>query len=1248
MQEKCKGLPTIHISNYIHHLLLNLTHTYPIDSAMYEPSVLERGLDVEDWGSTTAPSDLTIKWHRPNQEEIAFATEIFESQVETASRRLLSLMSDTENPSISRKGKNKEWSDEVSRNLGQLRLVISGIATLFDPRIASGEASSSHPNGARRSGASIGGGGHVDGDGDIDMDDNASHLQGHGGASDTNGGALGGDALMEEDDDPLAEAADDEELKRQIRYPAGYFLDTMPAYARIHELREDVGRLLSTTHRFLTDHQEDDVACFTALYATYRTWITDVGIERSAHPLERLIRLYRADIAPFKISGRRKVYPRPLLIKRADAYQLQRIKYNASYRTKSELDKRLLLDLAESCVSSYADVRRVAQGSQDSSLKALIGGRPLVIPVLLQRFRKALDENDHDRIKGAMYTLLFTPLIRTLIKDWRFAPDMMRMYIQTANVDKTSIQQLGQTALFPLLDFGRPLEKMVIVDRDVVDMIKPEDDGASHSGKLIGASGTFEHSKSGYEAMIETRHRFIEQRRAKVEAKKAAMGLELIEHAKGSHTHWKVAARSTIFAANLCLRFQTIAPPEFIDLVASGTIDPHPELRGNYQAAFSSLFTAVDLRAMYEHDYRKYLTEEETDPNKVDIVVPQDDDTWTERFLAQFDPSNSGESLDGAGHSESYDNPAYFVDTDFPGWLVWGKKITGFRSKPAPFTAYDDLESDIRERIGKVLTKDWFAKLFEYLKQEPRDTNADRFRMQHVVMMMHTFELMNYDKTVAKFEDLVDLVKEVYGDGSDKHQHRATAEILGAMLSGTADEPREYRDRSWNFAAPMMLKIIADDLTPDNLSYWMTCLHIIIDAKDPRRSKELMEALSAFRLDMNSNAAFKESAKVQLIEFLVNDAGWHFRNDKPILDDFLTHIDHPYKSVRESIGRIIATIYRTRYHESFSNVTTLLKANKEASSIGIRPYQPTKEFAATIHEVFARLEKWRHERTPGQQTPSSYTSGSKTVLTWLDSMLSSQECTQLIPFFPDPFIDQLLHMMDVKEDPELMKLAYHVYRHLPNIPYRNGEEAPFIDALIRIGKGASSWHQRLRALVNMQVIYFRRLFLTPAAQRKQLFDAVGDMLSDVQLEVRDCASATLAGMIRCSPSKIRNPVIATLKARFAKQLRDNPMPKRSPAGSGVDTPVESQKQILRRHAAVLGLGALIEAFPYATPPPSWMPEVLALLATKTANDRGVVGRATKGILAEFKKTRTDSWGVDQKVCPSDLILLALAFWSWSL
>ena len=116
------------------------------------------------------------------------------------------------------------------------------------------------------------------------------------------------------------------------------------------------------------------------------------------------------------------------------------------------------------------------------------------------------------------------------------------------------------------------------------------------------------------------------------------------------------------------------------------------------------------------------------------------------------------------------------------------------------------------------------------------------------------------------------------------------------------------------------------------------------------------------------------------------------------------------------MAQTLAAITRTRYHESYKNVEKLIDVQNIAGSLGTQPYLPTEEFDETMNEVFSRLEKWRHERTPGQQAPSAYTSGSKTILLWLESMLSSYECTQLLKYFPNLFLEPLLQMMDVKEE----------------------------------------------------------------------------------------------------------------------------------------------------------------------------------------------------------------------------------------
>jgi proteasome activator subunit 4 len=80
MQERCRGIPTVHVSNFVHHLLLNLTLTYTLDFSIYEPRDLARGLTAADWGKYADPKSLTVKWHNPNSGEVTFAIELFKNQ----------------------------------------------------------------------------------------------------------------------------------------------------------------------------------------------------------------------------------------------------------------------------------------------------------------------------------------------------------------------------------------------------------------------------------------------------------------------------------------------------------------------------------------------------------------------------------------------------------------------------------------------------------------------------------------------------------------------------------------------------------------------------------------------------------------------------------------------------------------------------------------------------------------------------------------------------------------------------------------------------------------------------------------------------------------------------------------------------------------------------------------------------------------------------------------------------------------
>jgi proteasome activator subunit 4 len=1168
MQKKCKGIPTVHISNYIHHLLLNLTGTYTVDFAIYEPADLARGLGPNDWGKFPKPTELNIRWHVPKEAEIDFALEVFESQGEGAMRSLKSLIGGTS--AIKRDGSDKAWSDEVSRNLVLLRLLISGVAVLFDAEAASKQSEDKH----------------IGLNGDAIMVEAREHSP---------------EGNEEAELDAALAPNDDKEPKPKFYYPDGYVLmKDSHQFGKLHDLREQIGKLFHQVHEFLVEKQQDDVACFSPLYTAYKSWFIDIGIEKSAHVLDRVTRLFAADIHPYKISGLRKEYPRSLLLRRANVYHLQRLRHNAAPRPASDMDKLLLLDLAQSSVSSYTEVRRNAQSAMESASKVIIGARPLLIPPLLRAFEDGLKETDYARIKGAMYVLLFGSLAKTISRDWRYAPAMIRAYLAASTVDKPSVQKLCSSGTFQVMEFGRSSERMVILDRDVVQAIAPLD--------------------SDVKAKIEAKMDKVKKKRAASEVKKAALSDELVNLARISH--WKQASRTAAIVVTLGFRFDSLASNNLIDLLTKGSIDSHPGLRGMYSGALVALFALLGTRAACQHDYGNYLLDKQLILDKIEVTTKPEDPNWTEEHLESFAKAET----------------AYYIDHEYPGWLVWTKTIPAYKSDPRDQQEYDEEETRVIDQIGNALDRSWFAAFFAYLKQEPRDSSADRFRIASAMMLGYAFDLMHDGYTKAKFEDIKEEAAIVFGNGSDKHQHRATAEILGGLLGSVHDKKIETRNLVWDYCMTILLKVFNDGITPENSGYWTSFLHLLLQGKDPRRSWPLFDWLAGFQLDMSSNAAFKESSKIMLLQQSIACAGWHFQLEKPILRDFLEHLDHPYKAVREAMGHTLAAIYRTRYHESYKDTDALISSQKAASSIGTAPYEPTEEFTNTITKVFSQLEQWRLVHQPGQQTPSSYTSASKTVLLWLDSMLSSHECTQLLRFFPSLFTEQLLHMMDIKEDQELQGLAYHVFRHIPNIPHRLGEDADLIASLIRIGTTSSLWHQRLRVLINMQVIYFRRLFFISREQQQKLFDCVANMLTDTQLEVRSGAMTTLSGMIRCSPVAFRDEQVNALNKKFTNMLLKNPLPKKprglvnSAVSTGTSTPTpEHTRLVLTRHAAVLGLGALVQAFPYASPPPAWIPGVLTTLANKANSDPGMVGKSVKSILADFKKTRQDTWHMDLKV-----------------
>ena len=376
--------------------------------------------------------------------------------------------------------------------------------------------------------------------------------------------------------------------------------------------------------------------------------------------------------------------------------------------------------------------------------------------------------------------------------------------------------------------------------------------------------------------------------------------------------------------------------------------------------------------------------------------------------------------------------------------------------------------------------------------------------------------------------------------------------------------------------------------------------------------------------------------------------------------DFRCVSDSNFAEVRKEVGIILSTMTSLNRSVSFNTVKDVICASKEAPSTGFPGWLPSEDFEENMKVLAAKLEKWRTERVPGQTAESSpYVTGAQTILSWWQSVIIGTACMVMLPFVAKYILPETLHMMDVKEEVELMSSASATLKYIGNAPFAPELIPGMVEAIEKIGTERRQWHHRLRILMVIQVFYYRQLFVLSKSDRKRLFDVVIVLLNDSQLEVREAASATLSGMVQCTKFDEKNLVLPLLQ-KFRTGILMNPMPKkRAPGGSGsgistpqlngINTPYRSgfntpdgldnlrlnkdAETLIRRHAAVLGLSSIITAFPYEVP--EWMPSTLAFLANKASGDRGMISMSVKKTLGDFKKTHQDTWMMDQKLFDED-------------
>lgn len=1221
LRDHTKGSIVFHVSNAVHHALISLSLTMIKDYGIIPDrfnKVAGKDVTLKNWGEKINSRELKFEWYTISREGIEYAYELYKVHVEKSLANIRAVISSESKSTAS----ITEISDILSSNLTYIRTATSGIALLLDPHFRDyykddfSFNESGNPNSLVmlfNKEESSGEDDAVDVDGDAEDDDDEMFSF-----------EIYSDTMSDEEDDfPVTErsAEDDGEadfsdegldFKKLREYSTGYFFENNrsdPLYINIHKLHIKVAHALHEIHTYMVADRENDIASFKALLFAYKVWFSDVGLERTAKLGESFTSVYNFESGKYRMDGLHKDFPRSILAKRATLYHYSRIYHNCGPKKITDLDKVLINDVLITSVSIYPNICRTAQSSLESAVKGLLKSRTHIVNWIVSDILKSMEKNELQRAESGMRVLALRILQSHIKKSFFNSTQFLKILTNALKTDKSVLNDLSH---FLLETFAQSVSVPVtinLLNYDALQTLKPEKDVSAEIKKR-----RVRH-EAKYKAII-----------AKIPEVEDALLKQLDE------THWKILLYSLRFVISYASIVETKFQfhPDIPIKILKLCFNSHPHVSQFAGACMQCIFNRTFLLAANDYDFKK-LASFDIGPNK--YWVPSNEPNFTETFMKEM--SNT-------------ENPHYYVDGAKPGWLVWGSRIAVTRLDTSDSINFSKEDNEFMSQVGAHIDAAWIEQLV--VRSSEEKTAQDESVQQHVMyFLVNILRLLEMGYTKVTLEEVFKCLDDKF-DSTDKNSHRCMAEFLCSFALSLSFSSKESRILKEEYIFNKLKDIIENHLFRDVLRHWRNFISTSFSNIDHRRLKTVVDYIFSFRLDRNSTSVFKETSRTMLFQELNSYIGWSSPVDPEIVDHYWAHIDYPKKDVCIRVGQGIAEFFFDQFHESCPSVELFIKEQLEyKDGLGGSAYLLNSKYESYIKDGFAKLEHLRLERKNNASTLSesgsdAYIHTAYTLSHFLIQAVSWSCGVGLIPILPTVIIPSMLQLFTLSEDPDLGRNAVSVFRRMGNMYCPHSQLQFLIDSIVQVLRSAEHWHQRLAILAFIQTFFFRQLFQLSHKQRQQFIQAAADTLTDSQLEVRESAAETLSGMIRCSPSDEQAALIKKLYTQFKQSLQKNKpirraLPPRNAEErrliSGTSTPnSEAQSISIKRHAAVLGLGSLVTAFPYKSPPPKWIPQVLTTLAT-VASEPGMTGKSVKTLLGSFKNTRTDTWHIDSKAFTSE-------------
>lgn len=967
-------------------------------------------------------------------------------------------------------------------------------------------------------------------------------------------------------------------------------------------VRETIARKIRKVLSHLQGNHEDDVKSLRAVINIYFDVMFYYGIRNQEFNTRWKSFAISKSAMENKLLGCRK-HTRLVLL---DRIMLQQeLRMNQMTFTKfTPLHRELMDDLVKLSTSFYAEIRRKAQELVNIHFSYFPLHVTFIADALLAHVHKNSDSS-HESFKGALYVIVGENGKSLLnVSDWKLQHKIWLSFVNAKHSEKPSIFKLLNNGVEFISQHYEPLPFSFKVTPEVTTLAKKAWTGSGVVvDKLLMPS----------QEAIERGLAFQDKERETNILQYQQTCRELAKSVEDGSLHWHY--EYVVYGMlSFMIRMDAKMPVEAVAVITKNLINDTILVRKFCFSNFPNLMKTLK---------RKHVKK---------IIEPVD--RRSNKWL-QYDPK-----IDYT--EEKTWKSINFLFKNHIGFYAYPKegiRVIDYDNEPSVARTRDELTPEEIPIFDFFSDQEKVDKLLYFFSLEERK-GVDKFSTYRYSLWRSLFKTFG-TAFLPRFQEK--MKKFVCSD--QESQQRAASEFIAGLVRGSKHWPFEEHVKMKQFAEPIVRDALKNIL-PETLTDWGTCCATIFEREDGRRiswfvelvtddplnsklsyEEEPMEEASKGK-ETSTSSSFLHSSRIYCLMGVIQQQQWRDLKVLQNLTEYLKsgqHLTQSFQIVRQRIGVLLANIF------TYDVDVPCLPGTLDDA--------PRRD--DFVEFVLPQLEPLMNEQPNSlnavngvtgvpEQTPEkkAATNLIKSVVQWIVQNFNKNSCStstglfKLLPF--------LCQVQTETTDEELMsaaKSAFVVFSHTMLTTEGIDCALEYVKKIL-VGK---SWRSRTAIAMYLQYMIATNLFKIRGNPRyvKDVTQIVLSLLEDERVEVREAGATIFGGLIHCEFIPFTEELRQTLFKKSNHVIRKSRNPQNS-----MQVILDSGDVVIR-HAGILGLCSVVNAFPYEVP--SFLPRLLLLLSSHL-NDPAPIPMTIKKTMNSFKRTHADDWSVHKEKFSEDELL----------